>query len=1291
MNRIRSRILSYALALVCVALSVLARWLLIPLLGYHHPLNSFFLAIIVAGYLGGFGPGLLATILAAGAADYFFIEPLYSFGFAESERACAVALFTINGMAISALCHSVRRSHQRVAASEHRYSVTLSSIGDAVIATDPHARVTFLNPVAEKLTGWSLADAIGRPLAEVFRIMNEQTRQPVENPADKVLRLGTVIGLANHTSLLSRDGRETPIDDCGSPILDARGAICGVVLVFRDATERRRAENAAALRRSEELFRALMEQAPFSVQVVASDGRVLRVNRAFEELWGVRFDELGDYNILHDPKLEALGVAPYLRRAFVGEVVIIPPVEYDLNDIVPGRITPENSKRWVTTSTYPLKRESDIVHEVVLIHQDITEQKRAEEALRASERRFRVFVDHAADAFFLHAQEDNARVLDVNIRACESLGYTRDELIGMRPPDFDPDFTSADVDGVLHKLEGGQMVTFQSRYRRKDGTIFPVEIRARGFREGSRWRVVTLVRDISDRKQAEAALRDSEERFRNYFDLSLTPMAISSPEKGWLRVNQRMCDLLGYTREELLKRTWSELTHPDDLAADVAQFGHMMAGEIDGYTLEKRFICRDGRVVDTVRSTRVVRPPDGRPAYCLTQLLDITALKQIEHELRRAKEAAEAANRAKSEFLASMSHEIRTPMNGVFGMIDLALDGDLAPEPRHYLERARASADLLLRVINDILDFSKVEAGRLDLEPAPFSLRETLGEAIKAFGPRAHRKDLELALHVDPAVPDDVSGDSLRLGQILTNLLGNAIKFTDAGEVIVNVSVESMAEDQVCLHLAVTDTGLGIPPEKQKQIFGAFEQADSSMTRRFGGTGLGLAISERLVALMGGRIWVESVVGKGSTFHFTARLGLHGQAVARRSAERMDLEGLPVLAVDDNETNLQILAEMLTNWRMRPTAVDGGREALAELRRAAAAGEPFPLVLLDAVMPDLDGFAVAQEIKSDPALAGATIMLLTSADRSGELARCQELGIAAYLRKPVKQSELLNAVIEALQLSVFAGNSAAAQHQTPGPAHRRGLLVLVVEDNEFNQEVAANLLKKWGHVPTIVGDGKSALVAFEVGRFDLILMDVEMPEMDGFAVTQALRAREQGSNTHVPIIALTAHALKGDRERCLSAGMDAYVSKPVRGGELAKVIDDLLAPAGQPQKATHVPPPDFGNVFNLSTALAVANGDEQFLMRMVEMFGNQSGKLLGEIQESIQRGDAAAIKRAAHTFKAQVSSFGSQRASQAAIRLEDLTGSGDAAALQTAFLELKQAINTLQQALNKQFKGGEGH
>ena len=651
-------------------------------------------------------------------------------------------------------------------------------------------------------------------------------------------------------------------------------------------------------------------------------------------------------------------------------------------------------------------------------------------------------------------------------------------------------------------------------------------------------------------------------------------------------------------------------------------------------------------------------------------------------------------------------------MNGVFGMLDLALEMELQPEQRHYLERARASADLLLRVINDILDFSKIEAGRLDLEPADFSLGENLGETIKGFGPQAHRKGLELALHVRPDTPDGLVGDTLRLGQVLINLVGNAVKFTDRGEVVLEAEVESAtdcsaggaagrrgAAGQVCLHFAVSDTGPGIPRDKQRLIFGAFAQADSSMARRFGGTGLGLAISARLVELMGGRIWVESEVGKGSTFHFTACFGLQREAAAKPKARRIDLEGMPVLVADDNDTNRRILSEMLTNWRMAPTTVGGGCAALAELKRAAGAGEPFPLVLLDAVMPDLDGFAVAREIKHDPALAGATIMMLSSADGAGEPARCRELGIAVFLRKPVKQSELLDAVLKALGGLADHDHGHMVPDMVPepetailppgvsAPAVPHALRVLVAEDNELNQELAASLLKKRGHVVVIAGNGKAALAAWEREPFDVILMDVQMPEMDGFAATEAIRAKERAKSGapvrpgRVPIIALTAHAMKGDRERRLAAGMDAYVSKPIRAAELFEAIGRLLSADVEATEERPDPEGPPGAVFDLDSALEFAGGDWELLRRIAHMFLNQCPKLLGEIHDAVVRGDAPALEHAAHTLKASVGSFGAQKAHQAAHRLEEMGRVGDLAGSKNAYPELEEAVVRLQEAV----------
>jgi PAS domain S-box-containing protein len=743
--------------------------------------------------------------------------------------------------------------------------------------------------------------------------------------------------------------------------------------------------------------------------------------------------------------------------------------------------------------------------------------------------------------------------------------------------------------------------------------------------------------------------------------------------------NKAAENLFGYLAGDVMGKPANFMLAAERRNEGLPLFDAAMAGQT---IAQFETVCarKDGGRVPVNLSVSPVVNSAGQVVAIATIARDLTEHKRAA-EAQLAREAAEASNQAKSEFLASMSHEIRTPMNGVLGMLDLTLGTELESEQRHYLERAKASADLLLRVINDILDFSKIEAGRLDLEPTDFSLRESLGETIKGFGPQAHRKGLELALHVDPNTPEMLSGDVLRLVQILTNLVGNAIKFTEKGEVVVQAGVESINDKQIMLHFAVTDTGLGIPADKQKMIFGAFSQADSSMARRFGGTGLGLAISSRLVELMGGRIWVESEVGRGSAFHFTAKFEIQNEpAAAAPKANRLDLEELPVLAADDNDTNLHILTEMLVNWRMKPTAVTGGRDALAVLKRAAVAGEPFPLVLLDSVMPDMDGFTVAEQIKQDPELADATIMMLSSLDGAGEVKRCHDLGIDIYLRKPFKQSELLNAILTSLgTLTSDEQAPAASAISKDAP---RNLRILVAEDNEFNQDVVRSLLNKWGHSVTIAGNGKAALATLEKGSFDLILMDVQMPEMDGLTTTQAIRAKERG--TRIPIIALTAHAMKGDRERCMAAGMDAYVAKPIKSADLLAVMTDLFKTRGTAQNPASEKPGDQKQpeaAFDAKAALEAIDGDREILLQMIQWFLDQSPKRLDEIRDAIARNDGGAVSAMAHKLKSLVGSFSSPAAYRAAVRLEEVGTSGDTAAWKNALADLESAIGPLREAL----------
>jgi PAS domain S-box-containing protein len=955
-------------------------------------------------------------------------------------------------------------------------------------------------------------------------------------------------------------------------------------------------------------------------------------------------------------------------------------------------------------------------NKLIVLH-DITDRKQAETTLEQTEALFQTLLNLLPDAVVLidpNDAEGSWPILECNEAACRMNGYTREELLGHSVDILNGTTgTQAERAAYIKQLREAGSLKYETVHVRKGGAAFPVEVSTTLLEVGGQERVIGIDRDITERKDAEAKILQQKEYFEAVVNNSPVAIVVLDQHENILLSNPAFEKLFQYQTSECIGANLDSLiTTSENREEAIGYTQQVMEHAVHGIGKRHR---RDGSSVDVeIFGVPVFVEQERTGALAIYH--DISALVRARHE-------AEDANRAKSEFLANMSHEIRTPMNGVIGMLELALDTTLTSEQEDYLRTSLHSAEALLVLINDILDFSKIEAGRLELETINFDLRNAMEDVAYALAKRAEEKGLELVCLVHPNLSVDLKGDPGRLRQVLVNLVGNAIKFTHYGEIVIRAEPMDEQENTVDIYFAVQDTGIGIQKERQALIFERFTQADGSTTRKYGGTGLGLTISKQLVEAMGGKIGVHSIPGEGSTFWFKMRFEKQPRTVKPTTAalnpQVADLRSAHILAVDDNPTNRAVLTHMVQGFGSKIETVASGAKSLEVLRNAARAGDPFDIVLLDMQMPGMDGEQTAQAIRSDPSLNGARIIILTSMGKRGDAARLEALGCSAYLLKPVKQQMLRDALIAVLSQGKAADVQLVTRHQL-SEQKRQNLRILLAEDNPINQKLAVTLLQKAGYSVDAVESGLQAVEKVKAGGYNAILMDVQMSEMDGFDATHLIREWEKEMGQHTPIIAMTAHALSGDRERCIDAGMDDYLSKPLQpkvffnllerwtnleakpvsafessiateNDEYVSVQNPLFEDDGlfgeeskpgipQNEKKQYIPK-DFSHTLpiDVPSALYHFDGDKNFMEEMFTVFKNGLPDRLAEMQAALEENNANKLARLAHNLKGTCLNFGTEPLATLSLEIEEMGKHED---IQFASAALKQMQDEIQRLLN---------
>ena len=1114
-----------------------------------------------------------------------------------------------------------------------------------IVAVDSDGIGQMCNPAFEKLFSYRQQDIVGSSLRNLLTTPELRAEVDVNRAR---LRQNKV------THIVTRRKRadESLVDvEAYSVPLGGEGSYTGAVLLYQDITERKRAER--ELEKQKSFLNSIIAHSPMGMMVIDTNGAVQMCNPAFENFFGYRQQDLLGRQV-------ADLLTPPERRAEMASI-IKDGREGKTAHNVTQRMRRDGSLLDVEAFSVPLREDGDVSGAVIL-YQDITERRRAERALEERTQFLNSLIENIPVGISVTSADD---LIELCNPAFEKLfRYRQQDVLGRNIIDtLSSGSLRAEMQSVREQMAEGKLARLETQRKRSDGSLVDVEVTATPIVRGDTHPGnLVIFQDITERKRAKREIEEQKNFLHSLVDNLPVGVIVAGIDEAAQMCNPAFERLFGYRQHDIIGRSIVELLAlPGQLTEEMQATRRMMIAEGKTVHLVVQRKRSDGSLLD-VELLAVPLVRSGVVSGSLVIYWDVTERKRAEEALLRAKEAAEAASRAKSEFLANMSHEIRTPMNGIIGMTELTLDTELTAEQRDYLGMVKSSADWLLSLINDILDFSKIEAGKLDVERADFPFQQTLGETLKILALRAHQKGLELAWRMGPDVPERVKGDSHRLRQILVNLVGNALKFTEHGEIVVDVQKEAEDDSGTLLHFRVRDTGIGIPSEKQQMIFEAFTQADSSATRKYGGTGLGLAITAHLVSLMDGKIWVESEPGRGSTFHFTIRFGWAGGPGPASTPVDPDAIGdLPVLVVDDNETNRVILVEMLSSWGMRPEAAAGGEAALAALARAHREGRPFGAVITDMQMPEKDGLALSAQIRKQAAFRDVPILLLSSSGERLDPDRRQELAIAAYLTKPVQPSELLDAILAALSKPARTPEAPPANQDLPAQ-QTTGVRVLLAEDNEVNRKLVKTLLEKRGHFVVAAENGRDAMAILERDTVDLVLMDIQMPVMDGFEAIRAIRSKELNSGGHLPIIALTAHTMKGNRERCLDAGADDYVAKPIRTPELLAAMDRVLArkPGPSPSEALapEVPAPD---VLDAAAVLDRVEGDRELLEELARLFAAECSQNMMGIQQALEARDARRLERLAHTIKGASANLGASRVPLLAGELENQAHSGNLA------------------------------